>query len=80
VRRLREKAPTRTAAHLTKLLDAHAAQGRLRDVNLDFSAQAFGGMVLAFGVIAPLLRGEPARDPESTARALTDLFLQGVTR
>jgi hypothetical protein len=35
-------------------------------------------MVFAFGVVAPILRGEPATDPARTAKAITDLFLEGA--
>jgi AcrR family transcriptional regulator len=77
--RVRAKSPTRMIAALAGLLRAHCAAGRLRDdADPQLLAQAFGGMVLAFGVVAPILRGEPAADPAVAARAITDLFLTGA--
>lgn len=76
--RVRALAPTRTIHVLASILREHAAAGRLRDVDPHLLAQAFGGTVLAFGVVAPILRGEPAADPAATARAITDLFLHGA--
>jgi AcrR family transcriptional regulator len=76
--RVRAKSPTRVVAALASLLRDHCAAGRLRDVDPRMLAQSFGGMVLAFGVVAPILRGEPAADPAQTARAITDLFLSGA--
>ena len=35
-------------------------------------------MVLAFGVLPQLLHREPAADPETAARTITDLFLRGA--
>jgi len=76
--RVRAKSPTRMVTAVASILREHCAAGRLRDVDPRLLAQAFGGMVLAFGVVAPILRGEPASDPAETARALTDLFLVGA--
>jgi AcrR family transcriptional regulator len=76
--RVRAKSPTRMIGLLTSLLREHCAAGRLRDADPRLLAQALGGMVLAFGVVAPILRGEPAADPAATARAITDLFLDGA--
>jgi AcrR family transcriptional regulator len=76
--KVRAISPTRTATAVASILRDHAAAGRLRDVDPMVLAQAFGGMLLAFGVVAPVLRGEPAADPAETARAITDLFLNGA--
>jgi len=76
--RVRAKSPTRVVTAVASLLREHCDAGRLRDVDPRMLAQAFGGMVLAFGVVAPILRGEPASDPEETARTITDLFLTGA--
>jgi AcrR family transcriptional regulator len=76
--RVRAKSPTRMIAVLTTFLRGHVEAGRLRDIDPRLLAQAFAGMVLAFGVVAPILRGEPATDPTATARAITDLFLAGA--
>jgi AcrR family transcriptional regulator len=76
--RVRAKSPTRMVAALASLLREHRAAGRLRDFDPHLLAQAFGGMVLAFGVVAPILRGEPAADPAQTAKTITDLFLTGA--
>jgi AcrR family transcriptional regulator len=76
--RVRAKSPTRVVTAVASLLREHCAAGRLRDVDPHLLAQAFSGMVLAFGVVAPILRGEPASDPAQTARAITDLFLVGA--
>jgi AcrR family transcriptional regulator len=78
--RVRAKSPTRVVNAVASLLRDHCAAGRLRDVDPRLLAQAFGGMVLAFGVVAPILRGDPASDPKETARAITDLFLVGALR
>ncbi len=78
--RVRAKSPTRVVTAVASLLREHCAAGRLRNVDPALLAQAFGGMVLAFGVVAPILRGEPASDPQETARFITDLFLNGVLR
>jgi AcrR family transcriptional regulator len=76
--RVRAKSPTRTVTAIAALLREHCAAGRLRDMDPHLLAQAFGGMVLAFGVVAPILRGEPASDPAKTAREITELFLLGA--
>jgi AcrR family transcriptional regulator len=76
--RVRAASPLRTVTAVASLLRDHVSAGRLRDVDAHLLAQAFGGMVLAFGVVAPILRGEPAADPAATARAITDLFLHGA--
>jgi AcrR family transcriptional regulator len=78
VSRVRTMAQARTVSMIATLLREHAAAGRLRDVDPEFLAQAFGGMVFAFGVLGPLLRGVPAADPAETARTLTGLFLDGA--
>jgi AcrR family transcriptional regulator len=78
--RVRAKSPTRVIVVVASLLREHCAAGRLRHVDPRLLAQAFGGMVLAFGVVAPILRGEPAADPKETARAITDLFLEGALK
>lgn len=76
--RVRAISPTRTVTAVASILRDHAAAGRLRDVDPHVLAQTFGGMVLAFGLVAPILRGEPAADPAATARCITDLFLNGA--
>jgi len=76
--RVRAKSPTRMLGTLSSLLQQHCAAGRLRDLDPRLLAQSFGGMLLAFGVIGPLARGDPAGDPALTARAVTDLFLAGA--
>jgi AcrR family transcriptional regulator len=76
--RVRAKSPTRMVAVLAALLREHCDAGRLRDVDSHLLAQAFAGMVFAFGVVAPILRGEPATDPARTAKVITDLFLKGA--
>jgi len=76
--RVRSKSPTRVVKTVASLLREHCDAGRLRDLDPHLLAQAFGGMVLAFGVVAPILRGEPASDPVATARSITDLFLAGA--
>jgi TetR/AcrR family transcriptional regulator len=68
----------RTVSSIASLLREHVAAGRLRDIDPEALAQAFGGMLFAFGVFAPLLRGVPAPDPAGTARTLTELFLRGA--
>jgi len=76
--RVRAKSPTRTLTAVTSLLRQHCAAGRLRDEDPHLLAQAFGGMLLAFAVVAPILHREPASDPAEMARTITDLFLLGA--
>ncbi len=76
VARARAAAQEHSVTTIASLLRQHAA--RLQDIDLATLAQAFSGMVFAYGVVGPLLRGEPAADPAKTARALTDLFLHGA--
>jgi hypothetical protein len=76
----KERGVVRAIVAVTSLLRAHCAAGRLRDADPRMLAQAFGGMVLAFGVVAPILLGDPAADPKETARAITDLFLDGALK
>jgi len=76
--RVRAKSPTRMLTSLTALLRVHMAAGRLREGDPQVLAQAFGGMVMAFGVLGPVLRGDPPPDPEKTAQQLTALFLEGA--
>jgi AcrR family transcriptional regulator len=76
--RVREKAPMRNVKALTTMFREHCAAGRLRDVDPYLLAQAFSGALFAFGIVAPMLRGDPICDPKETARAITDLFLLGA--
>jgi AcrR family transcriptional regulator len=78
--RVRASAPTRTLDAVSSLLAEHRAAGRLRTDVVDTRtlAQAFGGMLFAFGFASPILRGEPFPDPAETARAITDIFLAGA--
>jgi AcrR family transcriptional regulator len=76
--RVRAKSPTRTISAIAALLREYCAAGALRELDPHLLAQAFGGMLLAFGVVAPILRGETASDPVEAARAITDLFLVGA--
>jgi AcrR family transcriptional regulator len=76
--RLRAMSPTRSLPSIARLLAGHAKAGRLPPTDATQLAQAFGGIVLAFGVLGPLLNGQPRGDPATTARAITDLFLRGA--
>jgi AcrR family transcriptional regulator len=77
--RVRASAPTRTLDAVSSLLAEHRAAGRLRaDVDPRILAQAFGGMLFAFGFAAPILRDEPFPEPAETAKAITDIFLAGT--
>ena len=76
--RVRELSPTRTLPSIAKLLSWHMNAGRLPKADARQLAQAFSGMVLAFGVIGPLLGGLPPVDPAATARLIADLFLRGA--
>jgi AcrR family transcriptional regulator len=78
VSRARSTPQARTVTTIATLLREHVAAGRLRDIDPEALAQAFGGMLFAFGVFAPLLRGAPDPDPAATARTLTGLFLNGA--
>jgi AcrR family transcriptional regulator len=78
VARARAAAQEHSVTTIASLLREHVAAGRLHDVDTDVLAKTFSGMVFAFGVVGPLLRGEPAADPAETARTLTDLFLHGA--
>lgn len=76
--RVRARSPLRTQAVLAQLFREHLTRGEVRDFDPDQLAQAFGGMVLAFGVVAPILGGAPEGDPRRTAKAITSLFLHGA--
>jgi AcrR family transcriptional regulator len=79
VARVRKASPVRTLSAIGAMLRVHMAAGRLRAGDPTMLAEAFGGMVFAFAILAPNLRGEPVRDPRETARAVTNLFLDGAT-
>ena len=79
LKRLRAKSPTRMLSLLASLVQTHCAAGRLRRREPRLLAQSFAGMVFAFGVLAPIMRGDPAPDPQRTAEAITDLFLFGAS-
>ncbi len=75
---VRAMAPVRTLDEVAGLLRQHVAAGRLRAVDPVILARAFTGLLLSFGVVGPLLRGEDPGDPAETARVVTDLFLHGA--
>jgi hypothetical protein len=76
--RVHERAPLRNVKELTAMFREHCAAGRLRGLDPAVLAQSFNGAVFAFGVMAPILRGDPMADPKQTAREVTDLFLLGA--
>ncbi|MEI8256864.1 MAG: TetR/AcrR family transcriptional regulator [Deltaproteobacteria bacterium] len=78
ITRMRALSPTRTLGTLVRLLEPHAAAGRLASRDADALAQSFGGMILAFAVMGPLLRGATQTEPAETARFITELFLRGA--
>jgi AcrR family transcriptional regulator len=78
IARMRALSPTRTLAALVRLLQPHAAAGRLASRDLEDLAQAFSGMLFSFALIGPLMRGTDRVDPERSARFVTDLFLRGA--
>jgi AcrR family transcriptional regulator len=78
IARVRKASPMRTLQAITSVVREHMAAGRLRAGDPDAVAQAFGGILFAFGVLVPTLRGESVRDPVETARLVTDLFLEGA--
>jgi AcrR family transcriptional regulator len=78
VARVRKASPVRTLQGITAVVREHMAAGRLRAGDPEVVAQAFGGMLFAFGVLEPTMRGAPVRDPVETARVVTDLFLEGA--
>ncbi len=80
IHRVRAVSPTRTLPSITRLLEGHARAGRLPADNLELLAQAFSGLVMAFGVLGPILGDRPMGDPVATARALTSIFLDGALR
>jgi AcrR family transcriptional regulator len=71
-------AQSRSMEAIAALLREHAAAGELRDLDPGVLAQSFAGMLFAFGVLGPVMRGAPAPDPDATARTLTGVFLDGV--
>jgi len=73
-----ERAPMRNVKQLAGLFREHCAAGRLRGVDPALLAQSFNGAVFAFGVMGPILRGDPIGDPKQIAREVTDLFLRGA--
>jgi hypothetical protein len=76
--RVRSMSPTRTLSSVAALLRAHVDSGELRAVDPQLLAQAFSGMLMAFGAIGPILGGLPVPDPTTTARLVTTLFLEGA--
>jgi hypothetical protein len=78
--RVRALSPERTVHSIGALLKPHADAGRLRSTDVQALAQGFAGMLMAHGLLGPLLGGRPAGDPEATARTVTELFLNGALR
>lgn len=76
--RARASTQGRSVAAIAALLREHAAAGTVRDADPELLAQAFAGMLFAFGVLGPVFRGVSVKDPAATARTLTELFLHGV--
>lgn len=74
----RIQAPMRNVKELTAMFREHCAAGRLRGVDPAVLAQSFNGAVFAFGVMGPILRGDPIGDPKQIAREVADLFLIGA--
>lgn len=74
--RVRAMSPSRTIHALQGLLAAHLPPERKGEA--DDLAQAFAGLLMAFGFIGPLLGGPPAIDPAKRARFITNLFLRGA--
>jgi AcrR family transcriptional regulator len=76
--RVRAMSSARTVTSVASLLKEHMAAGRIADNDPKLLAQAFCGMVFSFGVVAPVLRSEPAEDPIRTSKAIVELFLVGA--
>lgn len=76
--RIRGRSPTRTMPSIARLLGAHMEAGRLPPGDVGRLAQAFSGLLLAFGVIGPLFEGQVLGDPEGLAQSITELFLHGA--
>lgn len=76
VARVRAHSPTRTLAALVTLLEPHAES--LRIESPQEIGQAFMGMVMAFGLLAPVLQGQPVPPPKETAEKITALFFEGA--
>jgi AcrR family transcriptional regulator len=76
--RIRGRSPTHTLPSIARLLSAHVEAGRLPPCDVRFLAQAFGGLLMAFGIIGPLFEGQAIVDPEGLARRTTEVFLHGA--
>jgi AcrR family transcriptional regulator len=64
---------------LVRLLKPYVERGALRPGDPRRMAQAFAGMLLAF-FARPVLDGGPLPDPEETARFITHVFLDGLSK
>ncbi len=76
--RIRALSPTRTVHSIAALLQPHADAGELGSADTKALAQTFGGMLMAHGILGPLVGSRPLADPEATARMVTELFLFGA--
>jgi AcrR family transcriptional regulator len=74
--RVRAMSPFRTLHALQALISAHLPPERREQA--PELAQAFAGLLLAFGFIGPLLAEVPVGDPQARAQFITDLFLRGA--
>lgn len=74
--RVRALSPFRTLHALQALLETHLPPERKAEAR-DL-AQAFAGLLLAFGFVGPLLGAQSAGDPIERARFVTHLFLRGA--
>jgi AcrR family transcriptional regulator len=76
--KVRTLVPTRSLQAISRFFSACLASGQIPEGDPQMLAQAFAGLVMAFGFIGPLFSNGPVPDPPATARAITDLFLDGA--
>jgi AcrR family transcriptional regulator len=76
--KVRALSPMRTLGSIVRLLQPHADAGRFASDDVVSLAQAFGSLVMSFGLVGPVVRGTPAPPTVETARFITELFLSGA--
>jgi AcrR family transcriptional regulator len=78
VARIRAHSPARTLPALVSLLASHAHDGAFGALSAHDAAQSFMGMVMAFGLLGPVMHGLSVPPPKETALKITSLFLDGA--
>lgn len=70
--------PGRTQHHVEQFMGRLVAAGRLADVDARRASIAYMGLLVAFGVLGPMLGGLALGDREATSRFIVRVFLDGL--